>query len=124
MLILSIFTPLTIIKLCKQMIIKRQLTTAEPNATEFQTSAKLVAVVVAHITLLGLPIVGAILFSFIGIIPSGNTLSLITIPLLLNHCINFLLYNIFDTEFRRNVFALFGYIKKDKNPDLQNEQLK
>ena len=123
MLILSIFTPLTIVKLCKQMLIRRQLTTSELNATKFQTSVKLVAVVIAHITLFGLPVVGAILFSFIGIIPAGNTLSLLTVPLLLNHCINCLLYNIFDTEFRRNIFALFGYIKKDKNPDLQMKNL-
>ena len=123
MLILSIFTPLTIVKLYKQMVIRRQLTTAELNVTQFQTSVKLFAVVIAHITLLGLPSVGAILFGFLGIIPAGNTLSVLTVPLLLNHCINFLLYNIFDTEFRRNVFALFGYIKKDKKPELQMKNL-
>ena len=123
MLILSIFTPLTIVKLYKQMVIRRQLTTAELNVTQFQTSVKLFPVVIAHITLLGLPSVGAILFGFLGIIPAGNTLSVLTVPLLLNHCINFLLYNIFDTEFRRNAFALFGYIKKDKKPELQMKNL-
>ena len=123
MLILSIFTPLTIVKLYKQRIIRRQLKPTERNATQFQTSVKLFAVVIAHITLLELPALGAILFGFLDIIPTGNTLSVLTVPLLLNHCINFLLYNIFDTEFRKTVFALFGYIKKDKNPDIEMKNL-
>ena len=123
MLILSIFTPMTLVKLYKQMVIRRQLTTAELNVSQFQTSVKLFAVVIAHITLLGLPLAFGILFSFIGIIPAGNTLSALTVPLLLNHCINFLLYNIFDTEFRRNVFDLFGLTKRDKKPELQMKDL-
>ena len=123
MLILSIFTPLTIVKLYKQMVIRQQLTKRELNVTHFETSVKLIAVVIAHITLLGLPAISAILFGFLVIIPTRNTLSVLTALLLLNHCINFLLYNIFDTEFRRKVFALFGYIKKDKNSDLQMKNL-
>ena len=123
MLILSIFTPMTLVKLYKQMVIRRQLTTAELNVSQFQTSVKLFAVVIAHITLLGLPLAFGTLFSFIGIIPAGNTLSALTVPLLLNHCINFLLYNIFDTEFLRNVFNLFGLTKRDKKPELQMKDL-
>ena len=124
MILLSIFTPLTIVKLYKQMRIRRQLTASELNAQHFATSVKLMSVVIAHITLLAFPIFVGIIFSVIGIIPAGNTLSALTIPLLLNHCINFVLYNIFDAEFRRNVLALLGFTKKDAKPELQLENVK
>ena len=118
MLILSILTPLTIVKLYKQMVIRRQLTTSELKVTHFQTSVKLTAVVLAHATLLGLPGMVTIAFSMIGITPGDDTLSGLTLPTLLNHSINFLLYNIFDADFRRNVSTMFGYTKKDKKPEI------
>ena len=117
-LILSILTPLTIVKLYKQMVIRRQLTTSELKDTHFQTSVKLIAVVLAHATLLGLPGMVTIAFSMIGITPDDDTLSGLTLPTLLNHSINFLLYNIFDADFRRNVSTLFGLTKKDKKPKI------
>ena len=118
MLILSILTPLTIVELYKQMVIRRQLTASELKDTNFQTSAKLIAVVVAHATLLGLPGMVTIAFSMIGIAPDDDTLSGLTLPALLNHSINFLLYNMFDADFRRNVSTLFGFTKKDKKPEI------
>ena len=111
MLILSILTPLTIVKLYKQMVIRRRLTTSELNDAHFETSVKLIAVVIAHAILIGLP--GIAIGSF-RIKLSGNTLSGITIASLLNHSINFLLYNIFDSDFRMNIFALLGFTKEDR----------
>ena len=118
MLILTILTPLTIVKLYKQMVIRRQLTTSELKDTHFQTSAKLIAVVVAHATLLGLPGMVTIAINMNGITPDDDTLSGLTLPALLNHSINFLLYNIFDADFRRNVSTLFRYTKKDRKPEI------
>ena len=112
MLILSILTPLTIVKLYKQWVIKRRIN-SELNSTHFATSVKLIAVVIAHITLIGSPSIAAISFGLIGSIIDENTISALALALLLNHCINFLLYNIFDAEFRRNMLALFGLTSKD-----------
>ena len=108
MLILSIFTPLTIVKLYRQWLIRRQLTASRLNATHFVTSVKLLAVVIAHIALIGSPGLVAIIFGLYGIIISEITIAVIDLAILANHSINFLLYNIFDAEFRRNVLALFG----------------
>ena len=112
-LILSSFTPFTMVKLYKQWLIRRQLTTRELSATHFATSVKLVAVVVAHITLIGFPGLVTIIFGLIGVIIDENTISALALALLLNHSINFLLYNIFDAEFRKNVLALFGFNNSD-----------
>ena len=107
-LILSIFTPFTIVKLYRQWLIRRQLTTTRLNATHFVTSVKLLAVVIAHIDLIGSPGLVTTFFGLYGIIISRITIAVIDLAILLNHSINFLLYNIFDAEFRRNVVALFG----------------
>ena len=32
--------------------------------------------------------------------------------------LNFILYNVFDSEFRRNIFALFHLKKKDGTPEI------
>ena len=113
MLILSILTPLTIVKLYKQWVIKRRITNSELNSTHFTTSFKLIAVVIAHITLIGSQGFVAIMFGLSGSIIDENTISALALALLLNHSINFLLYNIFDAEFRRNVLALFGFTSKE-----------
>ena len=118
MLILCICTPLTIVKLYKQMAMRRQLTAKEQSTRHFDTSVKLIAVVIAHITLLGLPVIIAIAFGFFGIVPGGNTISALALAILLNHSINFLLYNIFDTEFRGNMLALFGIKVKDRKEEM------
>ena len=117
MLILCIFTPLTIVKLYQQMAMRRKLTAKEQSTRHFETSVKLIAVVIAHITLLGLPVIISIAFGFFGIVPGGNTVSALALAILLNHSINFLLYNIFDSEFRGNMMALFGITVKDRKEE-------
>ena len=108
-LILSILTPMTIVKLYKQWVIRRQLTTSELSATHFATSVKLVAVVVAYLILVGsIGLVSILVFGVNGILIDENTISVFTLAMLLNHSINFLLYNAFDAEFRRNTLALLG----------------
>ena len=115
MVILFILTPMTIVKLYKRMAIRRQLTTQEQNIGHFQTSVKLTAVSVAHITLLGLPCAVAIAFGLAGSTIDENTLSGLTLAILLNHSINCLLYNIFDEYFRRKVSGLFGFVKEQES---------
>ena len=118
---LSVFTPLISIKLYKQRNIRRQLTTNGPNAqlnaTEFKTSVKLVAVVIAQLSLVVVPAIGcSVGFVISGIPLDNNTRSACTLSLLINHSINFLLYNAFDSEFRRHILALLGCAKTDKTP--------
>ena len=120
MLILSIFTPLTIVKLYKQkMVVRRRLKTSTPNAqlnaTHFQLSVKLIAVVITQVTLIGLPAIVTIGFLITGTTIDEKTISALTLAILLNHSINFLLYNVFDADFRRNVFTLIGFANKDKD---------
>ena len=110
-LILLILTPMTVVKLCKQMTIRSQLTSQEVSNKELQISMKLIMVVVVHVTLIAVPIAIALYHVSISIPLEGNVLSGITLTLLLNHSTNFLLYNIFDREFRRRLYVLFGFDK-------------
>ena len=48
----------------------------------------------------------------------ANSLSALLLTMLLNHSINFILYNVFDSEFRRNIFAVFYLKKKDGTPEI------
>ena len=120
--VLSVLTLLTIIKLYKQRNIRRQLTTSGPNSqlnvTEFRTSVKLISVVIAQVTLTGIPGIVTAIFGFMGITFEENTISAILLVLLLNYSINFVLYNVFDSEFRRNIFALLGLEKKKRTTEI------
>ena len=128
MVILSIFTPMIIVKLYKQRSIRRQLTNQEWNMGHFHTSVKLIAVVVVHITLVGLPVVVALALGITGINLTNTSqagkivLSSITLAVLLNHSTNFLLYNIFDAEFRRKALTLFGVTNVDAEPGFSVEK--
>ena len=105
---------MTIVKLYKQWVIRCRLTTSELSATHFATSVKLVSVVVAYLILVGLSgLVSILVFGVIGILVDENAISVITLAMLLNHSINFLLYNAFDAEFRRNTLALLGVTIND-----------
>ena len=119
MLILVIFTPLIIVKLYKQWSARRRFGASDQNQKNmhFATSVKLVAVAVAHITLIGSPSLAAIIFGLIGIVIDENIISGLALAILLNHSINFLLYNIFDAEFRRNILALIGCTNRGENSD-------
>ena len=112
-----------IVKLYKQRSIRHQLTNQERNMGHFYTSVKLIAVVVVHITLVGLPVVVARALGITGINLTNTSqagkivLSSITLAVLVNHSTNFLLYNIFDAEFRRKALSLFG-VTNDKTSEM------
>ena len=108
LLILLILTPMTVVKLFKQKAIRRHLTSQELNNGTYQISVKLTAVAITHCTLYVIPLATAIAYGFNDTVPDINVVSWITLPLLLHHSLNFLLYNIFDTEFRSRVSNLFG----------------
>ena len=108
LLILLILTPMTVVKLFKQKAIRRHLTSQELNNGTFQISVKLTAVAITHCILYVIPLATAIAYGFNDTIPDINVVSWITLLLLLHHSLNFLLYNIFDTEFRSRVSNLFG----------------
>ena len=108
LLILLILTPMTVVKLFKQNAIRRHLTSQELNNGTFQISVKLTAVAITHCILYVMPFAIAITHDFNDTTPDSNVLSWITLPLLLHHSLNFLLYNIFDTEFRSRVSNLLG----------------
>ena len=119
-LILSVFTPLIITELYKQRNLRRQLQTSGPNAqliaTEFKASVKLVAVVVSQLSLIGLPGIGySLRISIDGNALEADTRSALALVFLLNHSINFILYDVFDAEFRGDILALLGFGKKDKS---------
>ena len=122
MLILSVTTPLTAVKLRMQIVLRRCLT-SEANDTHIATSIKLMAVVIAQMTLNGIPGIMAVSFGLLGIILDKNTISALALPLVLNHSINLLLYNIFDNQFRKNVVTLLGFSVTTKKPELQMNNL-
>ena len=117
--ILPILTPLTIFKLFKHAASRRHLTTQEQDSRHYQASVKLTAVVVAQLTLVGLP---ACIGSFLILMDTDTkkdsdkndlVLALITLALLLNHSMNFILYNIFDRDFRTKALGLIC-LKKEQ----------
>ena len=106
MVILFVLKPLTTVKLYKRIAIRRQLTTQERNIGHFRTSVKLMVVLVANVTLVGLPAVMAVAIGLTGTKLEGNALSGATLGLLLNHSKNFLIYNIFDGDLRMKALNL------------------
>ena len=109
--LLLFLTPMTVIKLCKQMTHRRQLTpiSRRRDIRNLQISVKLIMVVLVHLTLIAVPLAITLTLASIGKAIEGNVESGITLALLLNHSTNFLVYNIFDGEFRRRVKILFGF---------------
>ena len=116
LLILPVLTTMTIVKLFQQRSIRRQLTNIEQNNGQYQTSVKLIAVVVEHVTLVGVPGAFAFVMGLSGtdVADTDNAgvgLGVMVLALLINHSTNFLLYNIFDVGFRKKVLTLFGFVK-------------
>ena len=107
--LLFILTPMTVAKLCKQRTDRRQRTPQRRDIRNLQISVKLIMVVVVHLTLIAVPLAITLTLVSIGKTIEGNVESGITLALLLNHLTNFLVYNIFDVEFRRRVKILFGF---------------
>ena len=125
--ILPILTPLTIFKLFKHAASRRHLTTQEQDSRHYQASVKLTAVVVAQLTLVGLP---ACIGSFLILMDTDTktdsdkndlVLALITLALLLNHSMNFLLYNIFDRDFRTKALGLICFKKEQGHSNVAQD---
>ena len=125
LLTLSTLTSLTIGKLIKQSEIRRTLST--PNSTSIEQSritAKLSAVVVTYLVLVSLPGTAAGVSGQMGInIHDVRALhSAVIYCLLINHSTNFLIYNVFDSEFRNKVASLFGVVfAQEKTPNVSSE---
>ena len=94
-----------LVKLYQQRVIRRQLIATEQEAAHYRTPVKLKAVVVAFIVFVALPHGIAIAIGLGGTRlndtnQTGDLLSRISLAMRRNYSTNFLLYNLFDTEFR------------------------
>ena len=117
MAILFILTPMILVKLYKQRVIRRQLTGTVEDSGQFHTTVKLMAVVVAFI-FVALPYGFGIVLRLAGIQVSDSALlSVSTLTLLLHHAINVLLYNTFDAEFRKKALSLMKCGEKPRHQD-------
>ena len=113
--ILFTFTPMIIGKLYQKTLIRRQLTTRELEIGHFRVSVKLTSVAVAFVLLVALPVASALIGGLTGtelIDRSQSFFSWLMFAMLLNPSANFVLYNIFDKEFRRNALRLFRLTKE------------
>ena len=108
--ILIILTPMIIVKLYQQSIIRRQLSKKEREIGHFRISVKLTAVVVVFFMFVALPVAIPIVMGLAGsqlIDRCESFLSLLILAMLINHSANFLVFNIFDVEFRLKAFSMF-----------------
>ena len=113
--VLLILTPMTVFKLYKQMAVRRQLTSKERGVGNFPASVKLTAVAVTYLTLIALPLTTVSALVSSGISIGRDVVSGLTLALLLNHSANFVLYNIFDGEFRKKIAVIFGFGKESQS---------
>ena len=113
--VLLILTPMTVFKLYKQIAVRRQLTSKERAVGNFQASVKLTAVAVTYLTRIALPLTTALALVSSGISIGRDVVSGLTLALLLNHSANFVLYNIFDGEFRKKIAVVFGFGKESQS---------
>ena len=109
--ILLILTPLTIGKLLHTRAVRGRLTSQELNSCSFQTSVLLITVVVVYVLLSLVPSMVQ-MSTFVGII-TINTDASFEVALALtqiNHSTNFILYGLFNKEFREKVNAYLCFI--------------
>ena len=116
------------IKLHKERHLRRQLMlTSGPNSQmiskEFKTTCKLLAVVIAQVTLTGIPGTVSAVYGFTGVLYDKYTRSVLLLLFQLNHSINFILYNSFDSEFRNDILALLGLAKTAETQELLMDNL-
>ena len=104
--ILPILTPLIIIKLVKQAVARRRLTGQDGDTPEFQASVKLTSVVVAYIALVMLP-VGTFSLGFVYMKLGDVFADFLALAFTFNYSMSFMLYSIFDRNFRARAFGLF-----------------
>ena len=117
-LLLIILTTLTILTLYRQSARRRQLTQQQQQqgGVQLKTFVKLVAVVVEHILFVGLPGAFGFVMGMSGAEPpnpdnAGAGLDMMVYALLVNHSTNFILYSVFDSDFRKKVVNLFTCTK-------------
>ena len=118
LLILFTFTTMIIAKLFKERLIRRRLTSTELDVGHYRTTVKLISVVVVFVVLAALPGVSLTVMDLNGIqlTDTSQTIpSWLMLARLLNHSTNFLLYNTFDTTFRKNALSLFHF-DNEKRP--------
>ena len=113
--ILLILTPITVCKLYKRIPVRRQLTSKERAVGNFQISVKLTAVSMTYLTLIVLPLITVFGLASNGIKVEKDVRSGLILSVLLNHSANFVLYNIFDGEFRKKTAIVFGFGKRDQD---------
>ena len=111
-LLLTIFTMLTIFKLCKKR--------ASSPSKNIRTTIMLLSVVIAHIFLGGIPAITLLSLSSIGINLTDITTSWIPLVVLLNYTINILLYSGFDEQFRERLRRVFRCCCRDRDPDVMS----
>ena len=115
MLIILSLTPLTIVKLYRQHAIRRSLTNQETSTGPHRTSVLLTAVVVLYLLLAGIPQLVYSIISIRGTNVTTTTDSWGSIARLsfvvvfqANYSTNFILYTMFNKEFRQNLFSMLG----------------
>ena len=106
--ILPVLTPLIIIKLVKQAAARRNLTVQDNDTAEFQASVKLTSIVVAYMALVMLP-VGTVSAGFVFMKRGAVVVDSIVLAAIANYSLNFLLYSIFERNFRERAFGLFCF---------------
>ena len=116
--LLIILTTLTILTLYRQRSRRRQLTQQQQQqgGVQLKTFVKLVAVVVEHILFVGLPGAFGFVMGMSGAEPpnpdnAGAGLDMMIYALLVNHSTNFILYSVFDSDFRKKVVNLFTCVQ-------------
>ena len=111
-LIILSLTPMTIIKLYRQQATRRGLTTQELRTGPYRTSVLLTAVVVVYLTLAGIPylVFAAISASGTDVVGSNAIAGswVFSIILQANYSTNFVLYTMFNAEFKQNLFNMLG----------------
>ena len=114
MLVILSLTPLTIAKLFYQQAIRRSLTNQETSTSTHRTSILLTAVVVFYLLLAGTPHLLFAVMSVRGTLISTTTGSwgvgrlFLTVIVQANYSTNFILYTVFNKEFRQNLFRMLG----------------
>ena len=120
--ILLALTPMILVKLYQQNNARRQFTANERDNDNFQISVKLTSVVVVFLMFVALPNGIAIPIGLGGTQLSdtskaGDILQWLSLLFLLNYSINFLLYSIFDSQFRKKALEIFGFVRESR-PDI------
>ena len=115
MVVIISLTPLTIVKLYRQHAIRRGLTNQEPSTGPHRTSVLLTAVVVVYLLLAGIPQLLYAVMSFMGtdVTTTADSSEALTklgflVVFQANYSTNFILYTMFNKEFRHNLFSMLG----------------